>query len=122
MTNIFFFMCLIGLNIVKLLLLLVLRVSKDKQETLKNKLFFGWFTSLCTAGFIPMTIAFYLGVMEPVDGEGASNMTTWIVGFLIFVFYPLALITNILVGKETTCKPGYMLGSLQAPFKNKNRW
>lgn len=49
---------------------------------------------------------------------------TYIVGFIIFVFYPLAMIANIMVSKEKLLEPGYkqMWGGLYAPNRIETRW
>jgi preprotein translocase subunit SecG len=65
---------------------------------------------MCTAGFIPMSIACYLGYIRPVStgfGEKVSNYLTKVVGFLLFIFYPLAMIANIMVSKETLNNEDY---------------
>ena len=74
-----------------------------------------------------MTIAFYLGIERPVDtsyGEQVSYFLAWVVGFLLFVFYPFALISNLLVTKEKLQEPLYkqMWGGLYGPVHTDNRY
>jgi len=66
LTNIFIMMCFLGLDFFKYLLMslthpFTTRFQKRRQALAKD-LFFGRFITLSTGGFIPMSIAFYLGI------------------------------------------------------------
>ena len=131
LTNIFFMICFIKLDIIKLLILSILRIFTsrfdERAKNLRKQIFFGKIITMCIGGFIPMSIAFYLGYTRPVNngyGEKISNYLNWLVGFLIFVFFPLAMIANLCVSKETLQKESYkqMWGPLYAPVKIENRW
>ena len=74
-----------------------------------------------------MTVACFLGFSRPVKsgyGEKISNYLNWLVAFLIFVFYPLAMIANLIVSKEKLQEESYKQrwGGLYAPVKIDTRW
>ena len=91
------------------------------------KLFFGDIIGLCTKGFIPMTVAFYFGIqfhLTTTVGEVIAYYNAWMVGFLIYIFYPCAMIYCIAVKKETLTIPEfkYRWGSLWSNVKTETRW
>jgi hypothetical protein len=92
-------MTLMKIDILKVIIFTIMKPWTNRFDTkliqLRKKLFFSEIITMCTGGFIPMAIACYLGFSQPVRigyGEKISNFLNYLVFFLIFVFYPLAMI------------------------------
>lgn len=120
-------MIFIKWDIIKMVIYYFMKNREQKISQISKKLFFGQIITMCTGGFIPMSIAAYLGYLRPCYtnyGEHISNYFTYLVLFLVFVFYPLAMIANICVSQNTLSNESYKQkwGPLYAPNKIENRW
>jgi hypothetical protein len=73
-------------------------------------MFYGQILTICKTAFIPISLASYLGLSKPLYttyGEIISNMFTYLSVFLVFIFYPIAIVANLTVPKSVIDNPDY---------------
>ena len=87
--------------------------DKEKAEKLKKQLFFAPFLGISFRAFIPMSISSYLNITyqfgdrEGYMGEKIADYYALVVGFLVCVFFPIAMLYVALVPKEWLESPDF---------------
>lgn len=89
-------------------------------------MFYGQILTICKTAFIPIALAGYLGLSKPLYttyGEIISNMFTYLSVFLVFIFYPIAIVANLTVPKSVIDNPDYKKkwGGLTASISTDSR-